>query len=319
MKNLVKSCLQSVQLGTPQMFKGVAIVPLTARKDGTCQYRSLGEALTRSDIAITEVSESGSVPELLVVNRGDRPVLLIDGEELAGAKQNRVLNTSILLKEMSETRIPVSCTEQGRWSPVSKVFSESGNVMAYKTRSRKTRSVHSSLESSGNHRSDQGEVWRRISELQSKTGTHSPTSAMNDVFKAHAQDLKRCDEIFNSVPNQVGFIAFIGGVPAGLDIVSLKGMYTKLHSKLVRSYALDGLFDAKDQPLDPDSVVRQAKTFLDEIGSTDEQEFTSIGYGQDHRLRGKGLGGTALVHKNEIIHAAIFRFDKPEQRESPRL
>lgn len=54
-------------------------------------------------------------------------------------------------KGVSETKIPVSCTEQGRWSYASKAFSESDNVMAYKTRSRKTRSVHYSLEASAAH------------------------------------------------------------------------------------------------------------------------------------------------------------------------
>jgi len=57
-------------------------------------------------------------------NRGNKPVLLIDGEELADTKQHRVLNTSILLKEASETKIPVSCTERGRWSDASKGFSK---------------------------------------------------------------------------------------------------------------------------------------------------------------------------------------------------
>ena len=43
---------------------------------------------------ITEVSEGGSVPELRVVNKGDARILVLDGEELRGAKQNRVLNTT---------------------------------------------------------------------------------------------------------------------------------------------------------------------------------------------------------------------------------
>src|ERR1039457_5711377 len=136
MENAVKSRLQSVQFGEVQTFKNIAILPLIAPADSTFQYRTLGEALATSDIAITEVSAGGSVPELMVVNRGSKCVLLIDGEELAGAKQNRVLNTSILIKEVSETKIPVSCTEHGRWPYASMAFSESGNVMAHKSRSR---------------------------------------------------------------------------------------------------------------------------------------------------------------------------------------
>lgn len=73
--------------------------------DGTFQYRTLGEGLASGDVSITEVSKAGSVPELMATNRGKLPVLLLDGEELVGAKQNRVLNTSILLRELSETRV----------------------------------------------------------------------------------------------------------------------------------------------------------------------------------------------------------------------
>jgi hypothetical protein len=124
MENAVKSRLQSVQFGESQTFKNIAIVPLIAPGDGTFQYRALGEALAAGDLGITETSANGSVRELLVVNRGNKPVLLMDVEELAGAKQNRVLNTSIVLKEASETKIPVSCRERGRWSYASKGFSK---------------------------------------------------------------------------------------------------------------------------------------------------------------------------------------------------
>jgi hypothetical protein len=315
MENAIKTRLQSVQFGEPQTFKNIAIVPLIAPVDGTFQYRTLGEALAAGDLVITEISANGSVPELLVVNRGNKPVLLIDGEELAGAKQNRVLNTSILLKEVSETKIPVSCTEQGRWSYASKAFSESGNVMAYKTRSKKTHSVNCALTASGNYHSDQGEVWDGIAELQAKACAQSPTSAMNDVFKAREEDLRHCDEIFKPVTNQIGLLAIIDGQPVGVDMISLTSAYARIHPKLVRSYALEGLLESKQQAPAPDAIVTQARKFLEEITAADEQQFPSIGHGTDHRFKSKILAGTALVHEKEVIHAALFRLDETEQSE----
>ncbi len=315
MENAVKSRLQTVQFGEPQSFKNIAIVPLIAPADGKFQYRTLGEALASWDVAISEVSAAGSAPESMVVNRGSNPVLLIDGEELAGAKQNRVLNTSILLKEVSETKIPVSCTEQGRWSYASKAFSESGNVMAYKSRSRKSRSVHSSLEACGAPISDQGEVWDGIAELQAKACAPSPTAAMSDVYRSREEDLGKCAEIFKPVLGQVGILAIIDGRPAGVDMVSLTGAYAKIHPKLVRSYTLEGLLDPKGKLAALDAIAASAQKFLAESAAAEERQFPSVGHGTDHRYKGKALAGTALVHENEVINAAFFRLEDTEQSE----
>ena len=65
---------------------------------------------------------AGSVPELLAHNPLDASVLLYDGEELIGAKQNRILNVTVLVAAASETRIPVSCVEEGRWRARSRHF-----------------------------------------------------------------------------------------------------------------------------------------------------------------------------------------------------
>ena len=78
-------------------------------------YRTLDEGLKVGGVEITEVSEQGSVPELRVVNRGLHPILIVDGEELIGAKQNRVVNLTILVAPQSKLTIPVSCVEAGRW------------------------------------------------------------------------------------------------------------------------------------------------------------------------------------------------------------
>jgi len=107
-----------------KIFNNMGVIPLFTSINESPQYLTLKEALEKRLLTITEVSQSGSVPELKVVNKAKIPVLLLDGEELAGAKQNRVLNTTILLKENSETIIPVSCTEQGRWAYATAAFAD---------------------------------------------------------------------------------------------------------------------------------------------------------------------------------------------------
>jgi hypothetical protein len=74
---------------------------------------------------VTEVSAIGGVPELKLINDADRPVLLLDGEELVGAKQNRILNVTVLAGAHSTIVIPVSCVEAGRWHHLSAEFAPS--------------------------------------------------------------------------------------------------------------------------------------------------------------------------------------------------
>ncbi len=310
MENPVKGRLEAIQFGELQQYKGVTIVPLVTKVEGQFRYSTLSEGLARSDVEITEVSTGGSVPELLVANRGDQPVLLIDGEELAGAKQNRVLNTSILLKAHSETKIPVSCTEQGRWSYVSAAFCESGNIMAHYSRSRKSSSVYAHLQSMGLHSSDQAEVWESIAELHAKAGSHSPTSAMSDAFKAREEDLRQCEQIFKPVNNQVGLLAFIGGNVAGMDLLSLSSAYARLHPKLVRSYSLEGMLGSAQEAVSQDKISSAAREFVDQIMRLEADQFQSVGHGSDLRFKGEKLTGTALVHENEVIHAAFFRLEE---------
>ncbi|HOC54130.1 MAG TPA: hypothetical protein PKI20_00765 [Verrucomicrobiota bacterium] len=64
-----------------------------------------------------------------------------------------------------------------------------------------------------------------------------------------------------------------------------------------------------------DTIASRARQFLDEIAAAEERQFPSVGHGTDHRFKGKALAGTALVHDNEVIHAAFFRLDDPEQPE----
>ena len=116
--DFVKQHLQGLVYGPVTHSGHLAVVPLLDR-EGTASppfYDTLKDAVGAGVARVTEISEGGSVPELLVVNDGPRPVLLVDGEELVGARQNRIVNITLLVPAHGKLHIPVSCVEAGRWS-----------------------------------------------------------------------------------------------------------------------------------------------------------------------------------------------------------
>jgi hypothetical protein len=251
MQTEIKSCLDTLRFSDAQSYNHITVIPLHGAANGAPTYTALADAMSARTLTVTEVSEGGSVPELLVTNDSTVPVLIIDGEELIGAKQNRILNTSILLKEQSRTKVPVSCTEQGRWAYASAQFAMSDAMLERKIRSRKSQSVHASLTTEGKHQSDQGAVWDGIQELHCKASVSSSTAAMNDAFKAQQEQLDECLRTFKREEGQVGLLVLINGKPVGFDLVSRPEVYARLHDKLVRSYVLDALLEKAGKTGDP--------------------------------------------------------------------
>ena len=233
--------LGKFEIGKIQSYGSVSLIPLFSSLANNISYRTLSEALFENKIHISEVTQGGSVPELMVENSADYPVLLLDGEELQGAKQNRVLNTTVLIKEHSKTIIPVSCTEHGRWSYNSNVFSDSGVVMSRSARMKKNVSVSYSLRQGDSFRSDQGEIWDEIHKMSSKRNFESPTSAMKDIFEYSREDMAGYLESFLLQEDQKGFIVGINGNIVGMDYLSSSRAFGFLYQKLLKSYIMDAL------------------------------------------------------------------------------
>jgi hypothetical protein len=106
-----------------------------------------------------------------------------------GARQNRVLNLSLLLPAMAKTVMPVSCVEQGRWRYESRGFSASRNMVFASAKMSKSQHVTRSLREEGTRHSDQGDVWNHVEEKLSKLGSRSATMAMDEVFADFDTDL----------------------------------------------------------------------------------------------------------------------------------
>lgn len=78
----IAAALSRITLGAPAQFRNMTVFPLFAPPTGAPGYLLLDDALERNLARVTEVSESGTVPELLFVNEGDAKVLRVAGVEL---------------------------------------------------------------------------------------------------------------------------------------------------------------------------------------------------------------------------------------------
>ena len=319
MNEIVREYLNGLEFLKPKVSGPMEVIPVRA-PGGSLSYLTLSEAMEREVLWMGEVDESGSVPQVRAVNRSCEPVLLIDGEELEGGKQNRVINATVLLPEESETIIPVSCVEQARWSYTSKEFRDPGRVAALNVRLTKTRTVTENLEGmagpildSGSeqapedravefYRSNQGIVWDEVNRLHRRTGTESGTWALGDAYMKEADKLNKFKRPFKPVKDQKGVLVAINGTIAGLEFVSRTEAYRRLHDRIIGSYAIEAMLHERVGygAIEPGS-------FIEEIMGADEKSYPSPGYGRDHRYTSDHITGSALTYRGEVVHSVFFR------------
>lgn len=310
---LASAWLRRLRAGEPKTVGGLTVFPLSWEVPGVFPYLTLGEALERGEITITEVSHGGSVPELAVENPGETAVLLLEGEELRGAKQNRVLNTTILLAPKSRSVVPVSCTEQGRWHYVSNAFEESGFVMSRSARIEKNLSVTRSLKAGRSYRSDQGAVWNSIRDLSEKAGVFSSTGAQRDVFESRKEALFEVEREIPCREGQCGLLVFAHGKPVGFDAVSLPSAYARLHGKILQSYALESLI-SEEKGKNEAPTLQDAEAFLEACAGLRGETFPAAGLGVECRFESASKTGFSLVHQGEAIHSAFFALPDEKAR-----
>jgi hypothetical protein len=265
-------------------------------------YLLLNDAMAAGLVTVGEVSEGGSVPELLLDNRAERPVLAVDGQELVGARQNRVLNLSLLLAAVSKTVVPVSCVEQGRWHYESREFSPSRHMMFASAKLSKAHHVTRSMRRDGSRHSDQGDVWERVASKFEALGKDSPTMAMDEVFEDFDGDLGAFAKALSPVAGQRGAVYLVDGVLAGVELFDRAATFAALHESLTRSYAMDAIEAERRKPTHRD--VADAAQFLSMLSTTEAEVWPAVGLGEDWRSSDAAVVLAALVVDGVAVHAS---------------
>jgi hypothetical protein len=308
--NLVDQSLATLTLGEPLVHRNLAVWPLLAPSDVPPVYLTLDEALERGVAEVTEVSEAGRVPEMRFRNLGDKPVLLVDGEELVGAKQNRILNLTLLVGAGREVIIPVSCVEQGRWSWRRSAGDGARRRKLFAAaRAKKMLRVSESLESMGVPRSDQGEIWEDIARKFSTRGSSSASMSMNDLYLSQDGLIEGFEKAIRAQPRQAGAVFVINGRPVGVELFDAPATLARMLPRTVGSFAMDAI--DQEEPVVPPSLAADVKAFLDRLRAAAVNQYPSLGEGTDLRISGEKLAGGALAAEGHVVHLAGFEVESP--------
>lgn len=336
--SVLSEALGGLKPEAPLVSGRLTLLPLMRTRPSKTRYVLLATAIERGRLTVTEVSDGGSVPYLKATNKGPWPVLIFDGEELIGAKQNRIVNTTILVG-VGESILPVSCVEQGRWSARSRAFAAGDWTSHPRLRREKESQVRHALASlpealgapelpqevrASHFRSDQGAVWQEVAQLSHELKVGSQTGAMADAYAGRAQDLESMVAAFGPRPSDAaageaadgpgavpvkgmaGVAVFLDGVFLCLDTLWSAHRFREIYPKLLRGYALEALQappTKKAVPIDPETEVLR---LFAELSAATPLERAGVDLGTDLRVETKTTFGAGLALEGAMLQLSVF-------------
>lgn len=279
------------RLASAVTYENLTIFPVVAAQDSdTSEFATLDEALASGDALVTEQgsymrrTRDGSVApiysggpqvnQLVLINRGKRPLILLAGEVVSGGKQDRVIGKDRIVPiGAAPLPLDVFCVEHGRWTPGAEQFS-AANVMVYPSVREKAAVAQ-----------DQKEVWAAVrgeASLEGRTGnghgngigappmpaTVAPrisapalsqaidsagTQSYQKIYQASpigtsvetfAQEIqRRFEQATAGLKGErvVGVVVAFGREPAWSDIFASSELFDSYWPKLLRSYVVEAM------------------------------------------------------------------------------
>jgi hypothetical protein len=217
------------------------------------------------------------------------------GEELRGAKQNRIANASFLVPPRREVVIDVSCVEAGRWHADRGIsFYASESLVSHELRAKMARSVSASRARGGRFTSDQGLVWEEVDKRLERAKVRSPTRAYEEYHRSRASRLEGMRAAApQPAPRQVGFVAAIAGRIAGAEVLGEERAFAASHARLLDAYAIDAIDRRGEESAA--ATASDPVQFLRDVSRAARTASPSLGLGEDVRLDSPAVVGCALV------------------------
>ena len=297
----IDTFIKSLKISKHIEFENLRFEIIKRKKDLEIDYKNLSYALANNLIVINEINDSGSVPQLLCKNNSNSYILILAGEEIVGAKQNRIVNASLILSPKKEIYIPVSCVEEGRWAFKSRNFTKGTN--AYPDLKRKLyEDVNRSRDVGVGHQSNQGRIWGDIKSKEAQFNKFSNTGAMHELYEESDQ-LNHFIAKNNDMDGS-GMVTFINGSVASFDILPSKKFFNEVFSELVKSaHQQSRLYKNSSKTY---SFYFSTTMFLNKLKKSYYKTFEGVDLGENNSIKSNSIGGDFLSYDKDIIHFYTF-------------
>ena len=244
-----ESLYPRLEFGEPMQIDGLLIEPIVQlegiSQQALAELIDLDTAYEQGLVKIREVSEGGSVQEILVFNFSKQPLVILEGQGLEGAKQNRVLQKTVVVPPESEILVPVNCVERGRWNYRTSEFRPASFSAGPSVKARKASAMKM-----GNQ-SIQSEVWAEVSQMSTRFASHSETEDMVEILNRASTDKRyRFDKAQEKLTQFDAFgYKVSGGHSEFIEIFGRKEWAKSAIQKSIREWLMDSAVARNPIPL----------------------------------------------------------------------
>jgi len=269
------------RVAEPIRYENVSIFPvLGSQSVDTKGFATLDEALGAGEAVVSErgtdimrrsrderpvaipEERGASVNQLVLINRGSKPLILLAGELVSGGKQDRIISKDRIIPVGAQPLpLDVFCVEQGRWSSGTQF---SGAKLM----------VHPSVREKAAVDHEQTRVWEAVRSgttsdaapastaqttlitprtIGGLMATEAPTAAYQKIYKTpqvassvepfveeiQTRFARRTAELKGE--SVVGVVIAYGGEVAWSDIFASPELFVRYWPKLLRSFVVEAL------------------------------------------------------------------------------
>jgi len=282
----------------PLVHGNLAVYPVSLPGGGQKlgDILTLDEAMGTGKFKIAELEEGAEVNTLQVQNNTGKNVMLLAGEIVRGAKQDRIVSYDAVVPPGDRYDVACFCVEAGRWTEVSDRFSY------------KKEMAPGAIRATAQGNNDQGMVWSEVSKVNAATGNVNESDALtasyNDPkFKEKVAEYEKAFAAMAKDEDVVGVVVWSEGKIKAGDIFANHDLFAKMWPRLLTSYAMDAALSAELGVLASPATIKMRLAEMDSAA----RETTYEDDAQNRStLKAADAAGYELEYDNKTVHLNMY-------------